>query len=97
MTYLILYFTLIFSGTYTDIANIGEKNISRVVKADIEKTSFEISARDCEAGGLPSACCSYWDVKAETETVYLFHVVPIQFVNWECNTGGEVKCIGCSS
>ncbi len=55
-----------------------------------------IAGGSCETGGLPNACCSYWSVETETETFYLFHVIPIQFVEISCSTGGDLKCPLCA-
>ena len=94
MGFFILYLSLIFSGVNFNNAEVSEP---RILKADTGNAPIETILGECETGGLPSACCSYWDVKSETETVYILHIVPIQFLNWECTTGGELKCIGCNS
>lgn len=68
-----------------------------VVKANYETHEIETILRDCETGGLPNACCSYWTVEQETTTFYWFDIVPIDYIDWSCTTGGQLKCIGCDS
>jgi len=46
---------------------------------------------DCEKGGLPDPCCSYWTVKIE-EVPYMFGPFPRTFIKVSCTTGGETGC-----
>ncbi len=94
---MIKLFSMLFIFSLFSLSSNKDLPNATVVKANYGTLEAETIYRDCETGGLPDACCSYWTVEQESTKFYLFHVIPIDYTDWSCTTGGELKCIGCNS